>query len=205
MVARGGHPTGGRLQAELSSFVGRRRELAEVKRLMSEFRLVTLCGIGGVGKTRLAQRAAAQVQRALPDGAWFVDLSEIGQLDQAVASDMPDRDVLAHLVAAALGARQRATRTPVESLCEYLASRCLLLVLDNCEHVLSGCIPVVHALLRACPDLRIVATSREPLGLTGEVAYPVPPLPTLDPVRRPGLARSASQSAHRRRGPRQMR
>jgi predicted ATPase/DNA-binding CsgD family transcriptional regulator len=187
VVVRGGQPAGG-LPAELSSFVGRRRELAEAKQLTSEYRLVTLYGIGGVGKTRLAVRAAGQMVRAFPDGAWFVDLGEIGQPDQAIAPDTPDRDVLAHLVAAVLGVRPRASVTPVELLCEYLAPRCLLLVLDNCEHVLPVCASVVDTLLRVCPDLRIVATSREPLGLTGEVTYPVLSLPTLDPARRPGLA-----------------
>ena len=187
-VARRGRAAGGNLPAELNSFVGRRRELADIKRLTSGFRLVTLCGIGGVGKTRLAQRAAALALRAFPDGAWFVDLSELVQpaapaVQRAgpAVRPVPGSETLARVVAAALGLPELAEDQPVRSLCEHLAPRCLLLVLDNCEHLLPAGAALVNALLHACPDLRIVATSREPLGITGEVTYPVPPLPMPDP------------------------
>jgi predicted ATPase/DNA-binding CsgD family transcriptional regulator len=172
----------------LSSFVGRRRELADVKLLISDFRLVTLCGIGGVGKTRLAQRVAAQVARAFPDGVWMVDLAESGQLDRTVVSETSDCDVLANVVAAALGLRVHSARTPVEALCDHLEARSPLLVLDNCEHVLPACGALIRTLLSASADLRIVATSRELLGLIGEAAFTVPPLPIPDPCDRPSLA-----------------
>jgi predicted ATPase/DNA-binding CsgD family transcriptional regulator len=181
---RRGRSVGGNLPAELSSFVGRRRELAEIKRLIAEFRLVTLCGIGGVGKTRLAQRAA-QAQRGFPDGVWFVDLAEVGRLDPPAVYDAPDVEVLAHVVATAVGLRELPSRPLARALCHQLAPRCLLLVLDNCEHLLPACATLVHTLLRACPQLRIVAGSREPLGLTGEATFPVPPLPTPGPDRLP--------------------
>ena len=178
---RRGRAAGGNLPAELNSFVGRRRELADIKRLTSGFRLVTLSGIGGVGKTRLAQRAAGLAMRAFPDGAWFVDLSEPAHRAAPAVHPANSTEALAHVVAAALGLTGLSPDQPVRSLCEHLAPRCLLLVLDNCEHLLPAGAALVHTLLHACPDLRIMATSREPLGLTGEVTYPVPPLPTPDP------------------------
>jgi len=170
---------GGSLPAELTSFVGRRVELSRIKRLTSEFRLVTLSGIGGIGKTRLAQRTAMQSLRAFPDGAWFVDLAGLGQLEPPGVRET-ESDVLARRIAAALGLCEGSARMPVRALCEQLESRCVLLVLDNCEHLLPACATLVHALLHSCPELRIVATSREPLGLIGEVTYPVPPLGTRD-------------------------
>ena len=183
---RRGRSAGGNLPAELNSFVGRRRELADIKRLTSGFRLVTLCGMGGVGKTRLALRTAGLALRAFPDGAWFVDLAELVQSAPAAMRQAPGSETLAHLVATELGLPELSAHRPVQSLCDHLAPRCLLLVLDNCEHLVPTCAALVNALLHACPDLRIVATSREPLGLTGEVTYPVQPLPTPDPILRPG-------------------
>ena len=187
-VPRRGRAGPGNLPAELNSFVGRRRELADVKRLTSGFRLVTLCGIGGVGKTRLAQRAAGLALRAFPDGAWFVDLAETVERDPSPARPAADGEALAQVVAAALGLPELSPPRTVQSLCDHLAPRCMLLVLDNCEHLLPAGAALVNALLHACPDLRIVATSREPLGLTGEVTYPVPPLPVPDPAPASGVA-----------------
>ena len=195
MVKRQDVPSaGGGLPAELTSFVGRRAELAEIKRLTSEFRLVTLCGAGGVGKTRLARRVAANAVRAFPDGTFFVDLTGLGRLDQPAVHEA-ECDLLAQLVAAFLGLRDRSPQPPIESLCDHLATRCLLLVLDNCEHLLPACAALAHALLRTCPDLRIVATSREPLGLVGEVTYPVRPLPAPDPAELPAPADALGSEA----------
>ncbi len=155
----------GNLPAELTSFVGRRGELAEVKRLLAESRLVTLAGIGGVGKTRLALRAAAELRRAFRDGVWLV------QLDQ-----LRDQALVAQAVAAALGLQDRAGYAPAAALADYLAGRQLLLVLDNCEHVVDAAAKLADLLLRAAPGLRVLATSRESLNLAGETVLAVPPL-----------------------------
>jgi len=154
----------GYLPAELTSFVGRRGELAEVRRLLAGSRLVTLTGIGGVGKTRLALRAAAGLRRAFRDGVWLV------QLDQ-----LRDQALVAQAVAVALGLQDRAGYAPAASLAEYLAGRQLLLVLDNCEHLVDAAAKLADLLLRAAAGLRVLATSRESLNITGETVLAVPP------------------------------
>jgi predicted ATPase/DNA-binding CsgD family transcriptional regulator len=172
---------GGNLPVELTSFVGRWRELAEVKRLLGESRLVTLTGMGGTGKTRLAVRVAEQLRRAFPDGAWFVDLTALRAPELPIL-EVQDPDVLAYLVMIALGAREQpGAGSPLEQLIGHLAGGRALLVLDNCEHLLPVGAVLVDTLLRGCPSLRIVATSREPLLLSGEVLFAVPPLPTPQP------------------------
>jgi len=163
------------LPLDLTSFVGRRAELTEGKRLLAVSRLVTLTGIGGVGKTRLALRVADKERRTFPDGVWLVELG-----------DLRDGQLLTHVVATALGVRHEAT-DPLQILMEYLATRELLLVLDNCEQVIDAAAEMSVALLRSCPGLRILATSREPLGIGGEAVLRVPPLTVPDPNRNPPL------------------
>ncbi len=151
--------------AELTSFIGRRRELAHVKAAIAGVRLLTLTGPGGVGKTRLARRSAAALERSFDDGVWLVELDGI-----------EDAALLAQSVAGALDLRDESGRWPVAMLTDHLASRRLLLVLDNCEHLLEACAVLCDALLRACSQLRILATSRQPLGVEGETTLAVPPL-----------------------------
>jgi predicted ATPase/DNA-binding CsgD family transcriptional regulator len=160
----------GNLPAELTSFVGRRHEVAEVKRLLSTSRLVTLTGVGGVGKTRLALRVGADVRRAFTEGVWLVDLAPL-----------TDPALLTQTVAADLGIRDQSARAVLATLPEYLADKQLLLVLDNCEHLLHECAILADALLRAAPELRILATSRQSLGIVGERAMTLPPLSVPDP------------------------
>ncbi|MBL7257705.1 ATP-binding protein [Paractinoplanes lichenicola] len=161
----------GNLPAELSSFVDRNRERAELKRLLATSRLVTITGIGGVGKTRTAIRVAAEVQRAFPDGVWLVDLSVIA-----------DPCLIAEAVGQALGVQDQSARPQSDGLAGYLASRRLLLVLDTCEHVVGACSSLVETLLRAAPGLQVLATSRQPLGVNGEHVFLLPPLPVPDPA-----------------------
>src|SRR6516162_4220838 len=156
----------GNLPAELTSFVGRRGELAAVKRLLAYSRLVTLTGVGGVGKTRLALRAAAELRRTFRDGVWLV------RLDQ-----LRDQALVAQAIAGALGLQDRAGYAPAASLAEYLSGRQLLLVLDNCEHLVDAAAKLAESLLRAAAGLQVLATSRESLTMTGESVQAVPPLP----------------------------
>jgi predicted ATPase/DNA-binding NarL/FixJ family response regulator len=155
----------GNLPAELTSFVGRRGEVAEVRRLLAESRLVTLTGVGGVGKTRLALRAAARLRRAFRDGVWLV------QLDQ-----LREGALVAQAIAGALGLHGRAG-APEEALADYVADRQLLLVLDNCEQLVDAAAKLADLLLRGAAGLRVLATSRESLNIVGETVLPVPPLP----------------------------
>ncbi|MEU4389191.1 LuxR C-terminal-related transcriptional regulator [Kribbella sp. NPDC023855] len=156
----------GRLPAELTSFVGRRRELAGTRRLLASSRLLTLTGVGGVGKTRLAMRLAADVRRTFADGAWFVELAALH-----------DPGLLGHTLAGALELSQ-VSANPAADLAEYLEDKHLLLVLDNCEHLADACAVLASKLLAAAPQLRIIATSRHVLGVEGEQVFPVPPLST---------------------------
>jgi non-specific serine/threonine protein kinase len=163
----------GNLPAELTSFVGRRDEVAEVKRLLAGFRLVTLTGVGGVGKTRLALRAAAGLARAFPGGVWLV------RLDQ-----LREEALVAQAIAGVLGLQDRAGYSPAASLADYLAGRQLLLVLDNCEHLVDAAAKLADLLLRAAAGLRVLATSREALTINGETVLAVPPLPVPETGRR---------------------
>jgi predicted ATPase/DNA-binding CsgD family transcriptional regulator len=170
--------SGGNLPAEISSFIGRTQELGEIKRLLTASRLVTLTGLGGVGKTRLALHTAEQVRRAFPDGVWFVDLTSL-RAPERFAVGAQDPEGLAYLVMTALGLREQVGGPPpTRQLVGHLAGRHSLLVLDNCERLLPVCALLAGTLLRDCPRLRIMATSRELLLTTGEAIYSVPPLPT---------------------------
>lgn len=168
---------GGNLPAEVTSFVGRRRELADAKRALSKSRLVTLTGVGGVGKTRVAERLARDRRRAYPHGVWLVELGELS-----------DPALLTQTVLTELGVRGPSSGDALRSLIDSLASRQLLLVLDNCEHLLDEVAALTAALLRSCPDLQILATSRAPLRVMGEAVLPVRPMAAPEPERGGGLA-----------------
>lgn len=157
---------GAQFSVGVTSFVGRRREIGVVKRLLTTSRMVTLTGAGGVGKTRLALRVAAEVRRAFPDGVWLVELARLR-----------DPDLLASTVITTLGPRDGvAGLSPVDCLATYLADKHVLLVLDNCEHLSAACAHLVARLLGAAPQVRVLATSREPLHIAAERVWPVPPL-----------------------------
>ncbi|MFF5359752.1 ATP-binding protein [Streptomyces scabiei] len=156
--------------AELTSFVGRRDEAADVRRLLSAGRLLTLTGPGGVGKTRLAGHVAGEVARAFPDGVWLVPLAALS-----------DEAFVPHAVNDALGVRNETVRPPLEILVDHLRDRRLLIVLDNCEHLLRSCAVLAQAVLAGTEGVRILATSRHRLGLAGEQLFEVPPLPAPAP------------------------
>ena len=170
------HAAAGNLPLELTSFVGRRRELTEARAALSDARLVTLTGIGGVGKTRLALRVAADARRGFPDGVYWVELGEL-----------TDESLLIDVVAATLGLRDHSARPLRELVVEFLADRRLLLVLDNCEQVVDAVAQLSETLLRSCSELRVLATSRESLSIGGEVVLRVPPLTAPEPDREPTL------------------
>ncbi|HEV2121621.1 MAG TPA: protein kinase, partial [Chloroflexota bacterium] len=153
------------LPVALTSFVGREREAEDVQSLLASTRLLTLTGPGGAGKTRLALHVAALRLVDYTDGARLVELAPLS-----------DAHLVPQAVAAALGVREGADRPQLDVLVEFLRSRRFLLVLDNCEHLVQACAQLAEQLLRACPYLRILATSREPLGVVGETAWQVPPL-----------------------------
>ncbi len=158
------------LPKELTSFVGRERELSECGALLGETRLLTLAGVGGCGKTRLALKLAGSRLEEHPDGAWFVELAPLSD---------PERVPLA--VAAALGVREEPGKPIVESLARHLADKRTLVLLDNCEHVLMACATLSERLLTSAPELRLLVTSREGLGVTGERPYSVRSLPVPAP------------------------
>ncbi len=153
------------LPSEVAGFVGREHEIAQVEALLGAARMLTLTGAGGSGKTRLALRVGARQLANWPDGVWLVELAPV-----------TDPSAVPRAVAAALGVRGTSGRPLTTTLAGALASRRLLLVLDNCEHVAGAAGRLVETLLAACPDLRVMATSREPLRVPGETVWRVPPL-----------------------------
>lgn len=181
------------LPAQQAGFVGRERELSELRRLVKDSRLVTLTGAGGAGKTRLAIQLAAELLDGSGDGVWLVELAPVSNED-AVAS------TILEVLKMATGSGQ----SPLDILVTSLASQQALIVLDNCEHLIGACSKVANAILRHCPEIRVLATSREPLGIAGETIYRVPSMSLpdedddtgeVDPYRSDAVALFAERAA----------
>ena len=154
------------LPQQLTSFIGRSAEMTQVRGLLDGARLITLTGAGGCGKTRLALHVAADLLEEFPDGVWWVDLAPVADaavVPQAVASPMSIREVVGE--------------APTETLVRALGEQRVLIILDNCEHLVDACSAVASAILQRCPNVSVIATSREPLGIVGETAFRVPSLP----------------------------
>lgn len=164
-------PASHNLRIEITSFVGREEVLAEVETLVQERPLVTLVGAGGVGKTRCALRVAAKATATFADGVWVVELAQIA-----------DASLVTSTIAQAVGVALSSTRAPLDTVVDYLKRKQVLLVLDNCEHVLDEARNVATAILQACPDLHILATSREALHVAGEDVYRMPSLELVEAV-----------------------
>ena len=162
------------LPIQLTTFVGRGREIGEVRERLATARQLTLTGSGGVGKTRLALEVAAQLLEDFPHGVWLVDLSTLS-----------DAALVPQAIAAPLNMQEEAGRPLTAALGDYLLSKKVLLILDNCEHLSEACAQLTESLLRRCPSIRVLATSRETLGMVGEAVYRVPSLSLPDLRRLP--------------------
>ena len=158
------------LPVALSRFVGRQQAIATVKRTLWTTRLLTLIGPGGAGKTRLSLAVAGELLDAFQDGVWFIELAPLA-----------DAALIPRTIMSALDIPEQSGRTLADTLTDQLRPRELLLVLDNCEHLIAGCAELVVTLLHRCPALKVLATSREALNLTGEMMWTVPPLSMIDP------------------------
>jgi len=172
----------GNLPAPLSDFIGREREIAEVKQLLAAHRLVTLAGPGGSGKTRLALQAGYELRGEYEDGVWLAELASLS-----------DGALVAQTIATHLGVREQTGQLLIDTLADHLVSQRTLLVIDNCEHLIHACAQFAETILQRCPDLRILATSREMLGIPGESVLAVPPLrlPEEQPWKSPAAAQNA--------------
>ena len=157
------------LPAQLSSFIGRKAEISAIREALADNRLVTLTGAGGAGKTRLAVQVAAETASEFADGVWYVDLAPI-----------TDPDVVPVTAARALRLPDQPGQPTMDVLLRFIRDRRMLILLDNCEHLLDSSAALVIALLGACPALTLLATSREPIGVTGEVSWRVPSLSLAD-------------------------
>jgi predicted ATPase/class 3 adenylate cyclase len=172
------------LPQQVTSFIGRERELGEVKELMMQGRLLTLLGMGGLGKTRLSLQAATELMHRFPEGVWFLDLAP-----------MRDPALVVGEAAQVLGVREEPDRPMIQTLCAAVRTRRLLLIIDNCEHLIQASADLANALLRAAPGVSIITSSREALRVPGEQTYPVLPLPL--PGRGDGLEALSRSTAVR--------
>jgi predicted ATPase len=150
------------LPLQLTTFVGRGNQLAEIQRLLATKRLVTLTAVGGAGKTRLALEVAGRALDAYPDGTWFIDLSPV-----------KDGHLISRVFGSTLGVHEKPRQPMAETLIQHIGRRHLLLVVDNCEHVIEDCAGLVDSILRSCPGVALLATSREPLRVSGETVWRV--------------------------------
>jgi predicted ATPase/class 3 adenylate cyclase len=164
------------LPAQLTSFIGREREIQEVERLLETNRMVTLTGSGGAGKTRLSLQVGNLGLSQFSDGVWLVELAPV-----------TDSALIPQTLLSIFNLREDRHREIVDVLIEHLRSKTILLLLDNCEHVIDACAQITETLLHACPKLKILASSREALGIAGEIAYRVPSLQTPDPANLPSV------------------
>lgn len=174
------------LPRPLTAFIGRERAIGELRRLLAETHLLTVTGAGGSGKTRLSLEVAASLLDEFPDGVWLVE-----------CAPQADPTLVPQVLAATLGVREEAGRPLLETLVDLLRPKRVLLLFDNCEHLIDACARLTDALLRGCPEVKILSTSREILGLTGEVAYPVPPLSLPDARHLPPLVHLTEYEAIR--------
>jgi len=164
------------LPTQLTSFVGREKELADVKRLLSDTHMLTLIGPGGTGKTRLSIRSARDVLNQYPDGVWLIDLAPV-----------LDPNLVPRTTAITIGLREEPQRPVIDMLCDYLSAKKIMIILDNCEHLVDACAQMAEHILKTAGDVRILASSREALGVAGEVTYRVPSLALPDKDHLPSL------------------
>lgn len=157
------------LPIQLTSFVGRNKEVGQIKRLLEQYRLVTLTGSGGIGKTRLSLQVASELLKDYPGGAWLVELAPV-----------TEPSLVTQAACASLNVTPPGNTPALNTLTGYLRPKKILLIMDNCEHLIDACAQLAEALLHTCPNLQIVASSREPLGIEGESVYLVPSLSLVD-------------------------
>ena len=169
--------TPGNLPAQTTSFLGREKHLAEIAQLLTDARLVTLVGVGGVGKTRLAVQLAAEVSTRYAEGTWLVELASLR-----------DSTAIGHAVAGVLGVREQPGKSIEQGVVQWLGKRRLLLVLDNCEHLIDAVADLTNEILARCPNVSVLATSREALMLDGERVWPVPSLGFREGAASPAVA-----------------
>lgn len=174
------------LPVAITSFIGRERDVLRIKQRLAEHRLVTLTGVGGIGKTRLSQQVASMLLENYPDGVWLVELASLSE-----------PALVPETVAGIFGIRLQSDRPLIEVLLHVLRSKMTLLILDNCEHLLDACAQLSDKLLKNCPNLKILATGREALGIVGEALYQVPSLRTPDVERIDSLEKLGNYEALR--------
>jgi class 3 adenylate cyclase len=174
------------LPAQMTSFIGREKEIIEIKHAINGHRLVTLTGSGGTGKTRLSLQVAAELLDLFKQGVWFVELAPL-----------TDPELIPQTILSVIGIREQQGKLSIELLRDYLSDKKTLIVLDNCEHLVEASAKVTDTLLKAAPQLKILASSREALGVKGELSYPVPSLSLPDVKHLPAIEQFSQYEAVR--------